>query len=178
MNGSSPLARGALQVAAGSLLNERLIPAGAGSTRQTVWSSPRRTAHPRWRGEHNGLVQVSELLSGSSPLARGAPVRSLRHPEGNRLIPAGAGSTGAVAQGVQVSAAHPRWRGEHCLRASAWVRRIGSSPLARGAHSCSHGLQRGLRLIPAGAGSTRSSSRSGNIAEAHPRWRGEHCVVH
>ena len=70
--------------------------------------------------------------------------------------------------------AHPRWRGEHGTTRRNSLPRSGSSPLARGArcHQCSSDRPHGL--IPAGAGSTRTSGRRPALVWAHPRWRGEH----
>ena len=71
-NGSSPLARGALNVTRGRPHLWGLIPAGAGST-QWLWGSVLQpTAHPRWRGEHASLQCFMDHVYGSSPLARGA----------------------------------------------------------------------------------------------------------
>ncbi len=92
--------------------------------------------------------------SGSSPLARGAPLHTELASGISRLIPAGAGSTRAPRRGSQHTPAHPRWRGEHEGRESEAARRIGSSPLARGALRGSIDFRPSTRLIPAGAGST------------------------
>ena len=73
----------------------------------------------------------------------------------------------------------------------------GSSPLARGAPRIDSALYFPVRLIPAGAGSTTSVGVCGvrrglipagagstdavtfddALAEAHPRWRGEHFLT-
>ena len=93
MHGSSPLARGALQVEHVALFRFRLIPAGAGSTLSSFTTHLTGTAHPRWRGEHESHGGVSINYSGSSPLARGAHEGLLTASSSIRLIPAGAGST-------------------------------------------------------------------------------------
>ena len=111
---------------------------------------------------------------GSSPLARGAPIRGLPCGRSNRLIPAGAGSTAkTTARGLWASA-HPRWRGEHIAAKYDSAVSYGSSPLARGARHLIRRNLRRIRLIPAGAGSTQYSLIRMVIPSAHPRWRGEH----
>ena len=50
--GSSPLARGAHLTSLHLSLQQRLIPAGAGSTVGEAWKQLDGGAHPRWRGEH------------------------------------------------------------------------------------------------------------------------------
>ncbi len=50
----------------------------------------------------------------------------------------------------------------------------GSSPLARGTHSCAPLACPSCRLIPARAGNTSSDGPSGAALAAHPRSRGEH----
>lgn len=50
----------------------RLIPAGAGSTTETVLEIVAAVAHPRRRGEHYARVVDADPCPGSSPLARGA----------------------------------------------------------------------------------------------------------
>ncbi len=152
--GSSPLARGAPGAVAAPPGVQGLIPARAGSTLRQGRRGMGGAAHPRSRGEHTVLPLTDGVLTGSSPLARGAradpPPR--RHPA--RLIPARAGSTTHDA---------PRQIGDR-----------GSSPLARGAHVRELEDVALDRLIPARAGSTLASQRTCQPSWAHPRSRGEH----
>ena len=73
MSGSSPLARGTLEDFFVNLLHTRLIPARAGNTDAAARSLSSSSAHPRSRGEHAMVYQVTEDGRGSSPLARGTP---------------------------------------------------------------------------------------------------------
>ena len=91
-------------------------------------------AHPRWRGEHAEVSQVSSAATGSSPLARGALAELGYLQYGEGLIPAGAGSTHPSVLLTIKELAHPRWRGEHPKIQELTDRANGSSPLARGAH--------------------------------------------
>ena len=171
--GSSPLARGAQNHWRLQSFLFRLIPAGAGSTSLSPYPT-HPTAHPRWRGEHATSHAAATFAAGSSPLARGAPPASTSHPESNRLIPAGAGSTSARVLACCRSSAHPRWRGEHCGMVATLLSLLGSSPLARGAPQAQSPVKLELRLIPAGAGSTAHAHPNTPDRAAHPRWRGEH----
>ena len=91
--GSSPLARGALDARLDGQVPAGIIPACAGSTTSRWSSTPARWDHPRLRGEHTPRYHVVCEITGSSPLARGAPYIRLRTCTPGRIIPACAGST-------------------------------------------------------------------------------------
>ena len=91
--GSSPLTRGALRHGRVSGRAPGLIPAHAGSTCSNACHWCSCGAHPRSRGEHDGLVDVHSVPQGSSPLTRGARKTARKSRRQRRLIPAHAGST-------------------------------------------------------------------------------------
>ena len=109
--GSSPLARG--------LLGRRLlfrheggiIPARAGFTRSRPWPSAPPRDHPRSRGVYTSLLSPMAAFAGSSPLARGLPVRGAQHNHADRIIPARAGFTDAGDSCHPGIGDHPRSRG-------------------------------------------------------------------
>ena len=72
--------------------------------------------------------------------------------------------------------AHPRSRGEHKLHQHHRRRILGSSPLARGTLIKLDISQVTVRLIPARAGNTLSSTGKSLRRPAHPRSRGEHVL--
>ena len=113
-------------------------------------------------------------MKGSSPLARGTPLRSyiINHPGG--LIPARAGNTAAHSQAVQPGRAHPRSRGEHQDGHTPVGTVEGSSPLARGTLFSGKPRAATRGLIPARAGNTLELTRRRTPGWAHPRSRGEH----
>ncbi len=111
--GSSPLARGALDLRIENGSENGLIPAGTGSTMAIEYLKTGIEAHPRWRGEHEAEGTTVKSSIGSSPLARGAPLNGVLTTLSNGLIPAGAGSTFTFAIASLETSAHPRWRGEH-----------------------------------------------------------------
>ncbi len=154
--GSSPLTRGALAGRTRWSLDDRLIPAHAGSTDMRDLLPPTPQAHPRSRGEHVTVPRQSGKTTGSSPLTRGARRIPVARREAPRLIPAHAGSTHQTDAHSPDTSAHPRSRGEHnSFGDLAWFQ-ADSSPLTRGARAgeCEAG-GRG-RLIPAHAGSTKA----------------------
>ena len=120
------------------------------------------------------MPEFPAVTAGSSPLARGARTHGCCSGEDRRLIPAGAGSTCLVRAIGFSLAAHPRWRGEHSASIPAFMSVSGSSPLARGALEAERRGCWGVRLIPAGAGSTCPGYPHSPSRTAHPRWRGEH----
>ena len=174
MTGSSPLARGTLRQLRYGAEVTGLIPARAGNTNLTISSTSTSRAHPRSRGEHNLRERAYERFLGSSPLARGTPVRVPPAFVGVGLIPARAGNTLTPYTFVVQHAAHPRSRGEHTLPISPLMSVAGSSPLARGTplSAPAHTPRRGL--IPARAGNTLPLVGRVARSRAHPRSRGEH----
>ena len=132
--------------------------------------------HPRIRGEHRPRGFRSAPGPGSSPHTRGAPRRRLRNRRHPGIIPAYAGSTMSSLPRTSRDTDHPRIRGEHYSlpRPSYTVK--GSSPHTRGAPLFFHGVDPGLGIIPAYAGSTHPSRALRSFSRDHPRIRGEHAV--
>ena len=172
--GSSPRARGALQIDGGSGKGARLIPASAGSTGSKLPSSPCETVHPRERREHLNRPGAPREQRGSSPRARGARGRDLPAARSGGLIPAGAGSTTAPSTRATSGWAHPRERGEHLVGCRVSDGYLGSSPRARGTRVRPGRAQGPGGLIPASAGSTSPPPAPSPRRWAHPRERGEH----
>ena len=133
-----------------------------------------RRDHPRLRGEHCWMLEMSVPILGSSPLARGARGRHGRCRALPGIIPACAGSTPPPCSSTRRGRDHPRLRGEHALVRMARAPALGSSPLARGARQARP--VRGGRpgIIPACAGSTWVAHAAPRSARDHPRLRGEH----
>ncbi len=196
--GSSPLARGAHDVACGDLGGGRIIPARAGSTRGRAMGCTRTADHPRSRGEHVTYVQAVDVDTGSSPLARGA--QGVDHGALNleRIIPARAGSTCRALGRKAARRDHPRSRGEHVHRGAGEpgpegiiparagstpvdvdpaAGGCGSSPLARGALGGAGAVAAVVGIIPARAGSTKPTPSTPRCRSDHPRSRGEHTTV-
>ena len=175
--GSSPHTRGALTERRNIGVGRGIIPAYAGSTRRSRAGRPRKSDHPRIRGEHPENVGAPTWRTGSSPHTRGAPdARRRRHPRWG-IIPAYAGSTLNPDLMPSQRPDHPRIRGEHRKRRSDGGVLRGSSPHTRGALTVV-GFEREVpRIIPAYAGSTSATSSSTPRRLDHPRIRGEHRML-
>ena len=172
--GSSPLARGTHHRTGAQAQDEGLIPARAGNTWGILGSDRRARAHPRSRGEHDGIEEFAHAGVGSSPLARGTPLSRDAHWDRLGLIPARAGNTCARRCPYPAPRAHPRSRGEHTVSTFRALGYRGSSPLARGTRVAAGDLPEIAGLIPARAGNTRGVRYSRSVIGAHPRSRGEH----
>ena len=156
--GSSPLTRGKPGRRRVSRRGRRLIPAHAGKTPARGLPSQTRAAHPRSRGENRMSAPATCSRAGSSPLTRGKLVHAEHLPAGVRLIPAHAGKTGCPESRSICSRAHPRSRGENSGMVVVPMVTSGSSPLTRGKPiRCQPQVQK-VRLIPAHAGKTSSTS--------------------
>ena len=91
--GSSPHARGPLQMFVSFSSALRIIPACAGSTNQETVFVQRDRDHPRMRGVHICKPCPPSQSLGSSPHARGPPANISLEGALARIIPACAGST-------------------------------------------------------------------------------------
>ena len=175
--GSSPLTRGKPYNMPRPAQEQRLIPAHAGKTR-TASGPPRPpSAHPRSRGENDPGSTQPERLMGSSPLTRGKHARGSCAAADPGLIPAHAGKTFKPVDRVCAYWAHPRSRGENSLVIRLHAQGRGSSPLTRGklVHHGHDGFR--PRLIPAHAGKTGAMTAHTLPTQAHPRSRGENCLI-
>ena len=111
--GSSPLARGVLGPTDLPCSHRRIIPACAGSTRNSYCTDCSNRDHPRLRGEYTLTLIEYYFSCGSSPLARGVPAIGVIGSSALRIIPACAGST-LLGHRLTVSIwDHPRLRGEY-----------------------------------------------------------------
>ena len=138
--GSSPQMRGARPISLVSSSRGGIIPADAGSTKKRSQSQRTTEDHPRRCGEHSPFKCVSVYSEGSSPQMRGAPDFVGFLDEGDRIIPADAGSTAFPASRSSWKWDHPRRCGEHFNMGPILESMGGSSPQMRGAHS-GHGIK-------------------------------------
>ena len=174
LQGSSPRARGALDLPVELARDRGIIPACAGSTNLRCPSAIYPRDHPRVRGEHRRGGWRSARAPGSSPRARGAPVITRPIVAGGGIIPACAGSTGRTNFDSCLGRDHPRVRGEHTIHGPYGAGNLGSSPRARGARDPAAAVGVAGGIIPACAGSTSSPHQGRQRKRDHPRVRGEH----
>ena len=128
--------------------------------------------HPRSRGVYQGQEGDGVRVLGSSPLARGLPLRRRRVPGHQGIIPARAGFTPLRARRMPWMTDHPRSRGVYVISPFSIASLKGSSPLARGLliHRIDHPHNMGI--IPARAGFTRTHGTLTQYHRDHPRSRG------
>ena len=110
--GSSPLARGTLNIPIGDLTVSRFIPACAGNSTAAAANIISAPVHPRLRGELELGRVVLDSKDGSSPLARGTHDNDHLPPFGSRFIPACAGNSLRSWITFSWTPVHPRLRGE------------------------------------------------------------------
>ena len=130
--GSSPRGRGKLRPRTQTKQLDRLIPARAGKTRQSMPRPPNLAAHPRAGGENNDTSGLSQTANGSSPRGRGKPAAPGKIAVIRRLIPARAGKTGSPNLPTHHLTAHPRAGGENASVSLSTRESVGSSPRGRG----------------------------------------------
>ena len=135
--GSSPRMRGAPHDHASGVVQNRIIPADAGSTRDKWLMVSASRDHPRGCGEHCRDWMGLKMLQ--------------------RIIPADAGSTCSPGWCPCAGRDHPRGCGEHHRMIDAGYAKDGSSPRMRGALLGNQRRVRILGIIPADAGSTHGS---------------------
>ena len=115
---------------------------------------------------------MRKAAEGSSPLARGLPVKAAHSKTPSRIIPARAGFTWSTTSPRSRSRDHPRSRGVYSN--DSWGEQVeeGSSPLARGLPGgLGEAVEQG-RIIPARAGFTGRPESPDRHRTDHPRSRG------
>ncbi len=171
--GSSPRARGAVEVIKEESMIGRFIPACAGSSRHYTAGCRSHAVHPRVRGEQFLPLLLAETINGSSPRARGAGNDTKRSARPHRFIPACAGSSVIGHQSAPQCTVHPRVRGEQGSLIQCPKICNGSSPRARGAVISGAKSTLYARFIPACAGSSAACGAGRAGQAVHPRVRGE-----
>ena len=134
-------------------------------------------SYPRRCGENQHRVRLWRRKYGSSPQVRGKLDAWNAGEIPVRLIPAGAGKTGANPPCRLKSSAHPRRCGENVFFTPEPTMCAGSSPQVRGKLLSSVLMSWTMRLIPAGAGKTSTANAAVPGDTAHPRRCGENSMA-
>ena len=137
---------------------ERISPACAGNTACRCATSTQTADQPRVRGEHWPGLAFTGALFGSAPRARGTPLVSGDVYVSCRISPACAGNTGGLGASSSCGSDQPRVRGEHGLQFGELRLIHGSAPRARGTRLLGPTGDLQVRISPACAGNTRSST--------------------
>ena len=149
-----------------------IIPARAGFTKSKTGRPELGGDHPRSRGVYGGNLAEFARNVGSSPLARGLPVKHTAKAVSRGIIPARAGFTGSCSHGKRFPQDHPRSRGVYMNGGGQATLSSGSSPLARGLPSWTVFGGGFSGIIPARAGFTIQDISSRSSRSDHPRSRG------
>ncbi|SEG24105.1 hypothetical protein SAMN05421751_11928 [Jhaorihella thermophila] len=176
--GSSPRVRGTRIHLRHQRFERRVIPAGAGNTDPHAPRPLFDAGHPRGCGEHGSQDGSASSFPGHP---RGCGEHGMIEiPEHDRLrvIPAGAGNTPRNHRRPISRPGHPRGCGEHSASRRRYSATAGSSPRVRGTLQAVGTERDQERVIPAGAGNTRSRPSAIAAATGHPRGCGEHCRPH
>ena len=191
-DGSSPHMRGKLAAVCGECICIRIIPAHAGQTPSACWSGSCLADHPRTCGANMVFAALSVASCGSSPHMRGKPAAYLRLRAHGRIIPAHAGQTGYHSTSARAGPDHPRTCGANSpveRTSSVFVDHPrtcgandvlfdrdhvspGSSPHMRGKPLAFLPYRVLLRIIPAHAGQTATTSSIVAPSPDHPRTCG------
>ena len=113
--GSSPRMRGTPSRNSWRRRTPWIIPAYAGNTHGTACNGAGAGDHPRVCGEHAALNVEALAAAGSSPRMRGTLADQPQATPVDGIIPAYAGNTFRVYQGLGLWRDHPRVCGEHGL---------------------------------------------------------------
>ena len=155
-SGSSPHARGLLVGRVAGQAAGWIIPACAGFTLAAGDDEWLVADHPRMRGVYIRFSNCRIAVFGSSPHARGLPVRVGDPGHEGGIIPACAGFTRRCGGSCRGWRDHPRMRGVYARGLSWAVTVLGSSPHARGLPVGLDPVVHVPRIIPACAGFTPS----------------------
>ena len=167
--GSSPRMRGKPRLGEHSHTGERIIPAHAGQTAETMNGPVPVSDHPRACGANEGEEATGAPPPGSSPRMRGKRRSPRASTTETRIIPAHAGQTeeNTVFRGAVSD--HPRACGANKTNELITLGADGSSPRMRGKLGDIGGVAAERRIIPAHAGQTRPRPRTPVSPTDHPR---------
>ena len=167
--GLSPRVRGHQFKPTPNRYRGRSIPACAGSPPKNFDSRVSQKVYPRVCGVTESTIPIVAVSGGLSPRVRGHLRLVPRHSRAHRSIPACAGSPG-VAGGARLPArVYPRVCGVTNPHAMRPLNDEGLSPRVRGHPVAPKQPRRGLRSIPACAGSPYPGSLTTAGSRVYPR---------
>ena len=167
--GSSPRVRGKPRFGRAESVVLRIIPARAGQTRCLYFCFFCCSDHPRACGANLELATSADVNAGSSPRVRGKLKQKQKTIICARIIPARAGQTVHWSAIASKSSDHPRACGANKYVPLDMKPADGSSPRVRGKPPALVDKSGGLRIIPARAGQTLSSTPILSACTDHPR---------
>ena len=151
----------------------RITPAGAGKTGKARKTFRTPQDHPRRCGENRPINVYGIKKVGSPPQVRGKHLLLLLRYVLARITPAGAGKTHEAFEAACMYLDHPRRCGENNESFCPAVTDRGSPPQVRGKHCDAANCTNDIRITPAGAGKTPTTTFFAKLFEDHPRRCGE-----
>ena len=175
--GSSPRMRGTPPAERVVAARSGIIPAYAGNTPRSAYSTAHGWDHPRVCGEHLLRLIQQTANEGSSPRMRGTRMSSYVRTVRVGIIPAYAGNTNPRQLKRFNARDHPRVCGEHRTGSNIALPIPGSSPRMRGTLPPSVRQIVPAGIIPAYAGNTSTKRSTDRSCRDHPRVCGEHATI-
>ena len=176
--GSSPRVRGTVPVVVLDHVQARIIPACAGNSFVCCCGHWYLPDHPRVCGEQAAASGGRTVQAGSSPRVRGTAGLARSALRVIRIIPACAGNSKILPNGITIKSDHPRVCGEQ-VKSRVYHRHFaGSSPRVRGTEAEQRAEERADRIIPACAGNRFRCEFRCDPSTDHPRVCGEQCSGH
>ncbi len=170
--GRSPRGRGRLELATPPHGRSGSIPAWAGETRRSTWTTSGARVDPRVGGGDGNTSRSMAYRYGRSPRGRGRRCgdRASRRRHGS--IPAWAGETEGASTGITTAAVDPRVGGGDSMD-EYWERtNTGRSPRGRGRRRLAVRRSPTTGSIPAWAGETPVGGPLTRVDEVDPRVGG------
>ena len=169
-----PASAGTPQVTLASIVEARFIPASAGNTSEQLAEPVSTAVHPRERGDTAGDAGVYRR-GPVHPRERGEHLRTVgRTCKHCGSSPRARGTPERLAEALRGMRFIPASAGNTGVDRSHELVPVGSSPRARGTPGHELHRPRSSRFIPASAGNTTTSTTRGSRCTVHPRERGEH----
>ena len=171
--GSPPHVRGKDSYHIRGMAADRITPACAGKSTQSLQRVLTGRDHPRMCGEKR-LPSLHDFFHlGSPPQVRGKEEPSGGHPEWHRITPACAGKS-LLGQLVSANSKdHPRMCGEKSQLLPAGISSLGSPPHVRGKEVVEQRSPKPHGITPACAGKRPTLRMPWSTSWDHPRMCGE-----
>ena len=171
--GSPPRVRGTVTSSGPCSPTQGITPACAGNRYAFCCRSIHRRDHPRVCGEQiKGRFEEREK-EGSPPRVRGTVALGDYYCRRHRITPACAGNRPPRVLHTVYREDHPRVCGEQLQKLAGWIDGKGSPPRVRGTVKINERFSIDIRITPACAGNSASSTRCWRRSPDHPRVCGE-----
>ena len=153
--------------------DRRNIPTHVGKTSRGTTPTIARSEHPHACGENSRRRRISSMVAGTSPRMWGKLNRVGEVGRVRRNIPTHVGKTMSGTSSAPCSTEHPHACGENCIKPSALVQTLGTSPREWGKPRKEGPVQADGRNIPTRVGKTPIPFNPASFQPEHPHASGE-----